>query len=164
MDAITGNDVAVAAWLSERIGAPILPPYTAIGFGRGDAILAAAVFNDYTPGNVEGAELIRKWADAGYFPSDINAIDYASFVSRFQAGEGLFTFNGNWAAADTQAKMGDDVAFCGLFAHLRPGRDLLQITNPLLQSLESHGRPPADGPGRRIPPGPGYCFMIGDEF
>jgi raffinose/stachyose/melibiose transport system substrate-binding protein len=64
-----------------------------------------------TPGNVQGAELIRKWADAGYFPSDINAIDYASFVSRFQDGEGLFTFNGNWAAADTQAKMGNDVAF-----------------------------------------------------
>lgn len=64
-----------------------------------------------TPGNVQGAELIRTWADAGYFPSDINAIDYASFVSRFQGGEGLFTFNGNWAAADTQAKMGDGVSF-----------------------------------------------------
>ncbi|WP_411558300.1 ABC transporter substrate-binding protein [Plantibacter sp. MPB07] len=64
-----------------------------------------------TKGNVQGAELIRSWADAGYFPSDINAIDYASFVSRFQGGEGLFTFNGNWAAADTQAKMGDDVDF-----------------------------------------------------
>lgn len=64
-----------------------------------------------TPGNVEGAELIRKWADAGYFPSDINAIDYSSFVSRFQGGEGLFTFNGNWAAADTQTKMGDNVDF-----------------------------------------------------
>ncbi|MFJ2552565.1 ABC transporter substrate-binding protein [Microbacterium sp. NPDC087591] len=64
-----------------------------------------------TPGNVKGAELVKKWADAGYFPSDLNAIDYASFVSRFQAGEALFTFNGNWAAADTQAKMGDGVDF-----------------------------------------------------
>ncbi|HEY9499882.1 MAG TPA: extracellular solute-binding protein [Terrimesophilobacter sp.] len=64
-----------------------------------------------TSGNVKGAELIKKWADAGYFPTDINAIDYGSFVSRFQAGEGLFTFNGNWAAADTQAKMGTDVSF-----------------------------------------------------
>ncbi len=64
-----------------------------------------------TPGNVKGADLIRKWADAGYFPADINAIDYASFVSRFQGGEGLFTFNGNWAAADTQAKMGENVDF-----------------------------------------------------
>lgn len=64
-----------------------------------------------TPGNTQGADLVRKWADAGYFPSDINAIDYASFVSRFQAGEGLFTFNGNWAAADTQAKMGEGADF-----------------------------------------------------
>lgn len=64
-----------------------------------------------TPGNVKGADLIRKWADAGYFPKDINAIDYASFVSRFQEGEGLFTFNGNWAAADTQKKMGKDADF-----------------------------------------------------
>lgn len=64
-----------------------------------------------TPGNEKGADLVRKWADAGYFPSDLNAIDYASFVTRFQEGEALFTFNGNWAAADTQAKMGEDVAF-----------------------------------------------------
>ena len=64
-----------------------------------------------TPGNVQGAELVRTWADAGYFPSDINAIDYSSFVSRFQGGEGLFTFNGNWAAADTQSKMGENVDF-----------------------------------------------------
>ena len=64
-----------------------------------------------TEGNIQGAELIRTWADAGYFPSDINAIDYASFVSRFQEGEGLFSFNGNWAAADNQEKMGDGVSF-----------------------------------------------------
>ncbi|TXK19083.1 ABC transporter substrate-binding protein [Homoserinibacter sp. GY 40078] len=64
-----------------------------------------------TPGNVEGAELIRKWADAGYFPSDINAIDYFTFTSRFSEGEGLFTFNGNWAAADYQKALGDDVTF-----------------------------------------------------
>jgi raffinose/stachyose/melibiose transport system substrate-binding protein len=54
---------------------------------------------------------VREWADAGYFPSDINAIDYASFVTRFQEGEGLFTFNGNWAASDTEAKMGDGADF-----------------------------------------------------
>ncbi len=64
-----------------------------------------------TPGNVEGADLVRKWGEAGYFPSDINAIDYGSFVTRFQEGEGLYTFNGNWAAADTQSKMGSDVDF-----------------------------------------------------
>lgn len=63
------------------------------------------------PGTVEGAELVREWADAGYFPSDINAIDYFTFVTRFSEGEGLFTFNGNWAAAGYQEALGDDVTF-----------------------------------------------------
>lgn len=64
-----------------------------------------------TEGNIEGAELIRSWADKGYFPSDINAIDYFTFVSRFSEGEGLFTFNGNWEAANYQKALGDDVEF-----------------------------------------------------
>ncbi|MBO0907814.1 ABC transporter substrate-binding protein [Arthrobacter sunyaminii] len=64
-----------------------------------------------TEGNIQGAEVIRTWADKGYFPSDINAIDYFTFVSRFSDGEGLFTFNGNWEAANYQKALGDDVAF-----------------------------------------------------
>lgn len=64
-----------------------------------------------TEGNTEGAELIARWAEAGYFPSDINAIDYFTFVSRFSEGEGLFTFNGNWEAANYQAALGEDVTY-----------------------------------------------------
>ncbi|MCE7082617.1 ABC transporter substrate-binding protein [Streptomyces sp. ST2-7A] len=64
-----------------------------------------------TPGNVEGAELIRDWADAGYFSDDINSVDYFEFVSRFSEGGGLFTFNGNWEAATYQEALGEDVAF-----------------------------------------------------
>ncbi|NJP99034.1 ABC transporter substrate-binding protein [Streptomyces zingiberis] len=64
-----------------------------------------------TPGNRKGAELVRKWADAGYFPKDINSLDYFAFVSRFNDGKGLFTFNGNWEAANYQKGLGDDVTF-----------------------------------------------------
>lgn len=64
-----------------------------------------------TAGNVQGAEKVREWADKGHFPSDINAIDYFTFVTRFSEGEGLFTFNGNWAAAGYQEALGDDVTF-----------------------------------------------------
>jgi len=64
-----------------------------------------------TEGNTQGAELIRSWADAGYFPSDINAIDYFTFVSQFSEGGALFTFNGNWEAANYQEALGDDVTF-----------------------------------------------------
>lgn len=64
-----------------------------------------------TEGTIQGAELIRTWADEGYFPSDINAIDYFTFVSRFSEGEGLFTFNGNWEAANYQKALGENVDF-----------------------------------------------------
>ncbi|MCC3270117.1 ABC transporter substrate-binding protein [Arthrobacter gengyunqii] len=64
-----------------------------------------------TEGNIQGAEVIRTWADKGYFPSDINAIDYFTFVSRFSEGDGLFTFNGNWEAANYQKALGDNVDF-----------------------------------------------------
>lgn len=64
-----------------------------------------------TEGNIEGAELIRTWADEGYFPEDINAVDYFTFVTRFSEGEGLFAFNGNWEAANYQEALGDDVTF-----------------------------------------------------
>jgi raffinose/stachyose/melibiose transport system substrate-binding protein len=64
-----------------------------------------------TEGNIQGAELIRTWADEGYFPSDINAVDYFTFVSRFSNGEGLFTFNGNWEAANYQKALSENVEF-----------------------------------------------------
>lgn len=54
MTPIFGEDVAVAAWVSERIGRPIEPPYTAIGFRDHNGGLAGVVFNDYVPGgNIE---------------------------------------------------------------------------------------------------------------
>ena len=68
-----------------------------------------ATYNE--PGNVKGAELVRKWADAGYFPSDINAVDYFTFVSNFQDGKGIYTFNGNWEAGNYAKKLGKDVQF-----------------------------------------------------
>lgn len=64
-----------------------------------------------TPGALEAVELFAEWADAGYFPDDILALDYFALVSRFQEGEGLFTFNGNWAAGDYYDKMGDNVEY-----------------------------------------------------
>lgn len=64
-----------------------------------------------TDGNVEGAELVSKWAKAGYFDEDINAVDYFTFVTRFSEGGGLFTFNGNWEAANYQKALGSDVSY-----------------------------------------------------
>jgi len=64
-----------------------------------------------TPGAMKGADKIREWADKGYFPSDINAIDYFTFITRFASGEGLFAFNGNWEAANVQKNLGANAKF-----------------------------------------------------
>jgi multiple sugar transport system substrate-binding protein/raffinose/stachyose/melibiose transport system substrate-binding protein len=73
-----------------------------------------------TPGAIKGADKIREWADKGYFPEDINAIDYFTFITRFQNGEGLFSFNGNWEAANVQGKLGNNAKFF-LFPPLNKG-------------------------------------------
>jgi raffinose/stachyose/melibiose transport system substrate-binding protein len=58
-----------------------------------------------TPSNLEAAQHLDQWIKAGYFPEDVNAIQYADSNSRFAQGEGVFTFNGDWqnAAYDTDA-------------------------------------------------------------
>lgn len=55
MRLVLGHDVAVAEWVSSRIGEPIVPPYTALGWINGDGDLAVGfVFFGYIPGgNIE---------------------------------------------------------------------------------------------------------------
>ena len=49
-----------------------------------------------TPTNLEAAQHLQQWIESGYFPEDVNAIEYADSNSRFAKGEGVFTFNGDW--------------------------------------------------------------------
>jgi hypothetical protein len=50
---ITGQDQMVAEWASEQLKQPIVPPYVAIGFAKGDELDGAAVFNDFNGANIE---------------------------------------------------------------------------------------------------------------
>jgi hypothetical protein len=54
---ITGHDDVIAEWVGDRIGAVIVPPYTAMGWIDDDGTLAVGfVFNGYIPGgNLEMA-------------------------------------------------------------------------------------------------------------
>lgn len=49
-----------------------------------------------TPSNLKAAQILESWIKKGYFPSDINAIEYTDAAARFGKGEGVFTFNGDW--------------------------------------------------------------------
>jgi len=64
-----------------------------------------------TPENLKAAQHLEQWIKSGYFPSDINAIEYTDSNARFVKGEGVFTFNGDWENADYDKNMAGNVGF-----------------------------------------------------
>jgi raffinose/stachyose/melibiose transport system substrate-binding protein len=64
-----------------------------------------------TPDNLKAAQHLEQWIKNGYFPSDINAIEYTDAAARFTKGEGVFTFNGDWQNAAYDAAMPGNVGF-----------------------------------------------------
>ena len=64
-----------------------------------------------TPTNLIAAQHLEQWIKAGYFPPDINAIEYTDAADRFTKGEGVFTFNGDWQNAGYDTGMPGNVGF-----------------------------------------------------
>ncbi len=64
-----------------------------------------------TPANRSGAEHLESWIKAGYFDRDANAMDYTKMMGKFQAGEGLFMFNGDWESGNLDKAMAGQVGF-----------------------------------------------------
>ncbi len=64
-----------------------------------------------TPSNLVAAQHLEQWIQNGYFPPDINAIEYTDANARFGKGEGLFIFNGDWQNAGYDTDMPGKVGF-----------------------------------------------------
>jgi len=64
-----------------------------------------------TPDNLVAAQHLEQWIKNGYFPPDINAIEYTDSNARFVKGEGVFTFNGDWENADYDQNMTGNTGF-----------------------------------------------------
>jgi len=64
-----------------------------------------------TPSNLLAAQHLEMWIKDGYFPPDINAIEYTDSNARFTKGEGVFTFNGDWENADYDKNMAGNIGF-----------------------------------------------------
>jgi raffinose/stachyose/melibiose transport system substrate-binding protein len=87
-----------------------------------------------TPSNLEAAEHLQGWIEAGYFPEDANAIQYTDANTRFRAGEGLFLFNGDWENANYDAEMGDNVGFL-LFPSIEADGPVAAMSAPLTYGI-----------------------------
>lgn len=92
-------------------------PYQALmtNAGSADEVQSWILQNDGatfdTDAAVSAAETLQSWAESGYLPSDVNAVDASTALSRFTAGEGLFFPSGNWNTATISEAMGDSVGF-----------------------------------------------------
>jgi raffinose/stachyose/melibiose transport system substrate-binding protein len=64
-----------------------------------------------TPENLVAAQHLEEWIANGYFPPDINAIEYTDANARFGQGEGVFIFNGDWQNAGYDTDMPGNVGF-----------------------------------------------------
>jgi len=64
-----------------------------------------------TPLNLKAIEHLDAWVKAGYFPTDINALNYTDSNANFVKGQGVFTFNGDWENAVYDKNMPGNVGF-----------------------------------------------------
>lgn len=64
-----------------------------------------------TPEALQAAQKLDDWIKKGYFPEDVNAIEYTDAAGRFGKGDGVFTFNGDWQNAGYDTDLPGKVGF-----------------------------------------------------
>jgi len=87
-----------------------------------------------TPSNLTAAQHLKQWVEAGYFPKDVNAIEYTDAQSRFGKGEGLFMFNGDWQDAGYDKDLAGDAGFF-VFPPADSGGKLAAMSAPLTYGI-----------------------------
>ena len=75
-----------------------------LGFGRPGAEWT-------TEENLQAAQTLTDWVDAGYVTPDFNGITPDDAWHAFAQGEGVFMLGGTWLIADLMSAMGDNVGF-----------------------------------------------------
>jgi len=92
-----------------------------------------------TPSNLVAAQDLQQWIKNGYFPPDINAIEYTDSNARFVKGEGVFTFNGDWENADYDKNMPGNVGFF-LMPPAQAGDNPAAMSSPLTYGIAAKAK------------------------
>lgn len=92
-----------------------------------------------TPANLEAAKHLEEWIKNGYFPSDINAIEYTDANARFGKGEGVFIFNGDWQNAGYDTDMPGNVGFF-LMPPVKAGDPPAAMSAPLTFGIAANAK------------------------
>jgi raffinose/stachyose/melibiose transport system substrate-binding protein len=92
-----------------------------------------------TPSNLTAAQHLEQWVKAGYFPKDVNAIEYTDANARFGKGEGVFMFNGDWQNAGYDKDQPNGVGFF-VFPPSAAGGKLAAMSAPLTYGIAAKAK------------------------
>lgn len=135
----------IMMWNAAASGAGLAFPLQQLMAAYGDT----APINDWifqkpgatidTPTNVTAAQHLHDWIKAGYFPSDVNAIEYTDANARFGKGEGVFMFNGDWQNAVYDTDLADNVGFF-VFPSATDGGPVAAMSAPLTYGIAANAK------------------------
>ncbi|NYD86839.1 ABC transporter substrate-binding protein [Cellulomonas oligotrophica] len=94
-----------------------------------------------TETNVQAAEHLQRWVEAGYFAEDVNSLDYSMMMSRFIGGESLFIFNGDWESGNLDTQMAGNVGFF-LVPPVEQGGEVGAMSAPLTYGISANAENP----------------------
>jgi raffinose/stachyose/melibiose transport system substrate-binding protein len=87
-----------------------------------------------THANLLAVEHLDQWIKDGYFNSDANAVSYSTMMARFDHGQGLFIFDGDWESGGFDHNYPGKYGFF-LFPPLKAGGKQAAMSAPLTYGI-----------------------------
>ena len=86
--------------------------------------------NINTPANLAAVKHLDTWIKDGYFNKDANAVSYSTMMARFEHGQGLFIFDGDWESGNLSSNFPGKYGFF-LFPPIKAGGKQAAMSAPL---------------------------------
>ena len=98
--------------------------------------------NINTAANLKAVTHLQQWIKDGYFNSDANAVGYSAMMSKFEAGTGLFIFDGDWESGNFDTHLPGKFGFF-LFPAIKAGGAQAAMSAPLTYGIPQGAAHPA---------------------
>jgi raffinose/stachyose/melibiose transport system substrate-binding protein len=92
-----------------------------------------------TSSNLAATGHLQQWIKAGYFNTDANATDYPTMMSKFEHGDGLLIFDGDWESGNLDKLMPHQVGFF-LMPPLKAGGKHAAMSAPLSYGIAAKAK------------------------
>jgi raffinose/stachyose/melibiose transport system substrate-binding protein len=92
-----------------------------------------------TSPNLAATAHLQQWIKAGYFNTDANATDYPTMMSKFEHGDGLLIFDGDWESGNLDKLMPHQVGFF-LMPPLKAGGKHAAMSAPLSYGIAAKAK------------------------